>query len=99
MLLSMPAGFGRYEPRDNRGVRSVERRDWPELRVRRPTKRCSRLPRFCDVTCDVTLASMPLQVVANGCYEGQVISGPNRSRALRLCNLRLLVLIPSYRAL
>jgi hypothetical protein len=27
---------------------------------------------FCDVTCDVTLVSMPLQVAANACYESQV---------------------------
>ena len=43
--------------------------------------------KFCDVTCDVTLVSMPLQVGANACYESQVTSGRNRRRALCLCNL------------
>ena len=27
---------------------------------------------FCDVPCDITLASMPVQVAANACYESQV---------------------------
>jgi hypothetical protein len=45
------------------------------------------------VTCDVTLASKPLQVEANACDESQPISGQNRRRALRVCNLRLLLLI------
>jgi len=51
---------------------------------------------ICDVTCDVTLASMPLQVAANACYESQVTSGRNRRRALCICNLRLLLLIACW---
>jgi hypothetical protein len=47
------------------------------------------------VTCDVTLASIPLQVAANACYESQVTSGRNRGRPLCVCNLRLLLLILS----
>ena len=27
---------------------------------------------LCDVTCDLTLSSKPLQVVANGCYKVQL---------------------------
>jgi hypothetical protein len=49
--------------------------------------------------CDITPASMPLQLAANPCYESQVTSGRNRRRALFVCNLNLFVLIPSYRAL
>jgi hypothetical protein len=52
--------------------------------------------KFCDVTCDVTLASKPLQVAANACYESQVISGRNRRRALRACNLCSLLLIACW---
>jgi len=47
----------------------------------------------CDVTCDVTLASMPLQVLPIDYNQGQLARGQNRSIALRVCNLLLLILI------
>src|SRR3984893_471315 len=81
----------------------------PSLEIRPPAEREAKSPgrkirtpwgnsglKFCDVTCDVTLASMPLQVAANPCYESQVTSGQNRRRALCVCNLRLLLLIACW---
>jgi hypothetical protein len=50
----------------------------------------------CDVTCDVTPSSMPLQVAVNTCYQGQLTLAQNRGNTLRACNLIPLVLIPSY---
>src|SRR3981081_2260723 len=50
---------------------------------------------FCDVTSDVTMASKPLPVEANGCLSIHVASGELRAIPLQLCNLRSLLLISS----
>ncbi len=53
----------------------------------------------CDVTCDVTLASKPLQAVAKGCLLMYVADGESKLARCDLCNLCQLPLTPSCRGL
>jgi hypothetical protein len=52
--------------------------------------------KFCDVSCDVTLLSKPVQVDAKACYVSPFKSSQRPGRFLRSCNLRSLVLTPYY---
>ena len=68
----------RTEARPAKAVLTYVTGSLPLLRLfSTPLKTSNRVGRnglleFCDVTCDVTLASIPLQVAVNACYASQV---------------------------